>query len=309
MEANGRWVAVTAIAPIVWGSTYFVTRQFLPADAPLWGSAIRALPAGIVLLLLARSLPRGSWWWRSLVLGFLNFGGFFGLLYVSAILLPSSVASSIMALAPLALAGFGWAILDQRPGVRMALGAAGGILGVLLIVGAGTTSANPWGVLSSLAALVMSSVGAVLSRKWGEGVPLLASTAWQAVAGGLMLLVAAVVFEGAPPAVGPVELAAFAYVSLIATALASLCWFAGLAKLPAGTVGTIGLLNPVTGVLLGTLAAGEQLTWQQAAGIALVLAAIAVGRSAPRVRVPSPARRAGGGYVQPLESTSSSAAT
>ena len=59
------WVLVTAIAPIAWGSTYFVTHEYLPADAPLWGSVIRALPAGLVLLLIGRRLPRGRWWWRS----------------------------------------------------------------------------------------------------------------------------------------------------------------------------------------------------------------------------------------------------
>jgi probable blue pigment (indigoidine) exporter len=285
MEAKWRWLAVTAVAPITWGSSYFVTRQFLPADAPLWGSAIRALPAGIVLLLLARQLPKGPWWWRSAVLGLLNFGAFFVLIYLSALLLPSSVASSIMALAPLALAGFGWAILNERPSRWMAGGAVTGILGVLLIVGMGASATNPWGVLASASALVMSSVGAVLSKKWSAGIPVLASTAWQAVAGGLMLLVAALLFEGPPPAIGPVELAGFAYISLVATALASVCWFAGLAKLPAGTVGIVGLLNPVTGVLLGTLAAAEHLTWYQAGGITLVVVAIAIGRRTSGVRM------------------------
>jgi len=300
MEAKWRWLAVTAVAPIAWGSTYFVTRQFLPADAPLWGSAIRALPAGIVLLLLARQLPKGAWWWRSAVLGLLNFGAFFILIYLSALLLPSSVASSIMALAPLALAGFGWAILNERPSSWMAAGAAMGIIGVLLIVGTGTSAANPWGVLTSASALVMSSVGAVLSKKWSAGIPVLASTAWQAVAGGLMLLVAAVVFEGTPPAIDATELAGFAYISLIATALASVCWFAGLARLPAGTVGIVGLLNPVTGVLLGTLAAAERLTWYQAGGIILVMAAIGIGRRTPEQR------RVPGGPASPTVSGAAS---
>lgn len=30
---------------------------------------MRALPAGLIALLIARQLPRGSWWWKSLVLG------------------------------------------------------------------------------------------------------------------------------------------------------------------------------------------------------------------------------------------------
>ncbi|TWS19058.1 EamA family transporter, partial [Tsukamurella conjunctivitidis] len=32
-------LALTALAPICWGSTYFVTRQWLPPDMPLTGAA------------------------------------------------------------------------------------------------------------------------------------------------------------------------------------------------------------------------------------------------------------------------------
>lgn len=270
-------MAVTALAPITWGSTYFVTRHYLPDATPLWGAAIRALPAGLVLLAVARQLPRGAWWWRSAVLGVLNFGGFFALLYVTALWLPSSVASSIMALAPLVLAACGWALLGERPTSWMAVGAGVGIVGVLLIVGAGAGAVNPWGVLTSLVALVMSSIGAVLNKKWSAGLPLLPVTAWQATIGGLALVVVAGLVEGPPPVLGGAALAGFAYISLIATALASLCWFGGLARLAAGTVGIIGLLNPVTGVLLGVLAGGEVLTTLQIAGIGLVLGGILLG--------------------------------
>ena len=76
--------AITAVAPVAWGANYVVTRQLLPMDVPLWGSALRALPAGLVLLAVARALPRGVWWWRSAVLGTLNVGAFFLLVYVAA---------------------------------------------------------------------------------------------------------------------------------------------------------------------------------------------------------------------------------
>src|ERR1700754_2266552 len=104
MEA--KWIAVTAVAPVAWGANYVVTRQLLPMDAPLWGSALRALPAGLVLLAVARALPRGVWWGLSAVLAPLNVGAFFLLVYVAAQLLPSSIAASVMALAPLTMAGF-----------------------------------------------------------------------------------------------------------------------------------------------------------------------------------------------------------
>ncbi|MEU5694103.1 hypothetical protein [Actinosynnema sp. NPDC020468] len=61
MEANFRWALVAAVAPVAWGSTYYVTHQLLPAGSPLWGSVFRALPAGLLLLAVRRERPRGDW--------------------------------------------------------------------------------------------------------------------------------------------------------------------------------------------------------------------------------------------------------
>ena len=278
MEGKWRWVLITAVAPIAWGSTYFVTKQLLPADSPLWGAAIRALPAGILLMLFARRRPRGVWWWRSAVLGILNVGAFFVLLYVAAQLLPSSVAASIMAAAPLVMIGLAWALASERPVPRVVAGALIGMLGVLLIVATSSTGVNAWGVVASASAMVMSALGYVLSKRWASDIPVLSLTAWQLLAGGGALTIAALTFEGAPPALDTGAILGFAYVSVIATALAFWCWFTGLKRLSAGTVGVIGLLNPVTGVLLGTLFASEPLTLIQIGGVILVLLGVVVGQ-------------------------------
>jgi probable blue pigment (indigoidine) exporter len=280
MEAKLAWAAATAVAPVSWGVTYYLTRHVLPIDAPLWGSALRALPAGLVLLAVGRRRPRGAWWWRSAVLGVLNVGGFFVLVYLAAQQLPTSIAASIMALAPLALAGLGWLLLHEHPTAWMLTGAALGIGGVLLIVGAGPSAISVLGVVASLAALGISSLGAVLTKRWADETPVLASTSWQLLFGGAVLLVAAVATEGPPPRLDTPEIAGFGFVSLIATAVAFGCWFSGLSRLPAGMVGTIGLLNPVTGALVGTLAAGESLATPQIAGIGLVLLGILLGQAA-----------------------------
>lgn len=68
--------------------------------------------------------------------------------------------------------------------------------------------------------------------------------------------------------------------TLIATTLAFAAWFAGRRHLPAGTVGLVGLLNPVTGVLLGTVLAHDVLDLEQIAGIVLVLAGVLLGHPA-----------------------------
>ena len=277
MEANWRAVLITAIAPVAWGATYFVTHLLLPADSPLWGSALRALPAGILLLLIARRLPRGIEWARSALLGLLNVGGFFLLLYFAAQLLPTSVASSIMAASPLVLALFAWALAGQRPTARMFAGAAVGILGVLLLVAGGVGAIDAWGVAASAAGLIASSIGFVLSKRWGATAAPVAESAWQLTAGGVMLLVVALLVEGTPPALDGGGWLGVAYVTLIGTALANVAWFYGLEHLKAGTVGIIGLLNPVTGVLLGVLLGGETLAPPQLIGIVLVLGGIGFG--------------------------------
>lgn len=287
MESNWRWLLVAAIAPIAWGSTYVVTAQLLPADSPLWGSVLRALPAGLLLLALparetGRRLPRGAWWWRSAVLGVLNVGAFFILIYLAAQLLPSSLAAMLMATSPAVMMLLAWPLLREKPHVLSLIGAVLGFTGVALMLATGTAAANPGGVAASLAAMMMSALGFVLTKRWGGGVPLLSLTAWQLTAGGLAIVPAALLVEGLPPALTGTELLGFGYVTLIATAVAYVAWFSALRHLRAGAVGLMGLLNPVTGVALGALIAGEGFTALQLTGMALVLAGILLGQPAAR---------------------------
>ncbi|RKE17407.1 DMT family transporter [Streptomyces sp. TLI_171] len=299
MENNLRWSALTALAPVAWGANYWVTHRYLPPGAPLWGAALRALPAGLLLLAAARRLPRGVWWWRSAALGVLNTAAFFVLVYLASQWLPAGTAAMVMALSPLALMLCGWLLLAERPRAAQLLGGAVGIGGVVLMLAGGAGAAGPAGVLASLGALLASSVGYALARRWSaDGPGVLASTAWQLTFGGLLLLPAAALFEGPPPALDGGALFAFGYTSLVATALAFLVWFAGLRRLPAAGVGLIGLLNPLTGVLLGTVLDGEPLDAARLWGIALVPAGIALGgaRSVPG----STHRRTGSERTRPV---------
>ncbi|UYN83749.1 MAG: EamA family transporter [Microcella sp.] len=282
MHSPWRWILVATIAPITWGSTYVVTAQWLPIDNPVWGAALRALPAGLILLALARQRPRGPWWWRSAVLGVLNVGAFFVLVYVAAQLLPSGVAAMLMATAPAVMLLLAWPLAAERPALLSLAGAAVGFAGVVVLLAGATGPIDPWGVAASLAAMLMSSLGFVLARRWNDGTPVLAVTAWQLTGGGLALVIAALIVEGAPPPLDAAELLGFAYLTLIATALAYVTWFAALQHLTAGAVGLIGLLNPVAGVALGVIVAAEAFSGAQVAGMAIVVAGILLGQPAVR---------------------------
>ncbi|MFC8683157.1 DMT family transporter [Microbacterium ureisolvens] len=275
------WILVTAIAPIAWGSGYVVTRSLLPADAPLWGGVLRALPAGVIVLLLARRLPRGSWWWRSLVLGTLNVGGFFVLVYIAGQRLPSSLAATLMSASAASMLLFAWLLLRRRPRLASGIGAAVGLVGVAVMLGFDADGADPWGVAASLGAMLASSLGFVLTSRWGSDVPALPMTAWQLIGGSVVLLPVAVLVEGPPPTLTAPSAAGFAYLTLIATALAYVAWFSGLRHLAPGVVGGVGLLNPVTGVVLGVALAGEAFGVPQFVGVGLVLAGIVLGAASP----------------------------
>ena len=78
------WIALTSLAPAVWGTTYIVTTHALPPGHPVFAALMRTLPAGVLAFLASRQLPRGTWWWKSIVLGALNMACFFPLLFVAA---------------------------------------------------------------------------------------------------------------------------------------------------------------------------------------------------------------------------------
>lgn len=278
VEGKWKWLLVAAIAPVAWGSNYFVTRHFLPEDAPLWGAALRALPAGILLMLVRPRLPHGSWRWKSLVLGILNVGAFFVLIYVASQLLPSNIASTIMATSAAVLMLLAWPLLAARPTVLAATGTVVGFAGVSVLLFQASATVNPWGVAASLAAMLMSSTGFILTKRWAPSESIITITSWQLLAGSLLLVPFALLFEGAPPALDAPAIAGFAYVTVIATGLAFVAWFTALRHLPASTVGLIGLLNPLTGVLLGTTLASEPLGPRQAIGTGLVLVGVLIGQ-------------------------------
>ncbi|MCG2797924.1 MAG: DMT family transporter [Cellulomonas sp.] len=295
MEGILRWRLLTLIPAVVWGATYYVTRHTLPADSPLWGAVLRALPAGLLLLLIARRLPRGAWWWRSAVLGMLNTGAFFALVYLAAQLLPTGIASVVMAASPLVMMGLSAVLLGRRLRVAGVGGALLGLAGVVLMLWSGPDAVDPRGIAAAVGAMAMSSLGYVLMARWTakDGtIEVLPATAWQLVAGGIFVLPVAALVEGAPPVLDSTALVGFGYLTVIATAAAYLLWFAGLARLGPSDLALIGLANPLTGVLLGAGLASERLSARQWLGAGLLLAGVVLGQERAVRRTPPGLSRA-----------------
>lgn len=277
-------VALTAVAPVVWGSTYAVTHLWLPPDRPLFAGVMRILPIGLLLLLWHRRLPRGSWWWRSAVLGTLTMGLFVALLFVAATRLPSGLGSTMTAVAPLMTIALAWGILRERATTATVVASLVGALGVFLLVlqGDGTGHVDLVGLLASVGAVTSASAGFVLTKRWSADGRVLVVTTWQLVAGGLVLLPFALLVEGPPPALPLSGWLALAYLGIVGSGVAYVAWFKGLASMSAGAVAVIGLLNPVSGTVLGVALLGEPFGPVHLLGMLLVLGSVVLAQ--PQVR-------------------------
>ncbi|GAA3050490.1 EamA family transporter [Streptomyces olivoverticillatus] len=274
-------VLATALAPAIWGTTYLVTTELLPPGRPLLAAVVRALPAGLVLVAITRRLPRGVWWWRALVLGALNIGAFFALLFVAAYRLPGGVAATIGAVQPLLAAGLSAGLLGERLSLRTVIAGGGGR-------GRGQP-ARPAGRCAAGRARGRCGRG----RRGGHGDRRGAQQAVggaRAAAGGDRLATrrrGSAVAAGrparggaAPPASLTGEnLAGYGYLAIIGSAFAYALWFRGIRALSATDVTFLGLLSPLVATTAGWLVLGQELTLAQAAGGLVVLAALIVAQT------------------------------
>ncbi|MFI1863753.1 EamA family transporter [Streptomyces jumonjinensis] len=282
-------IALTALAPISWGSTYAVTTEFLPPDRPLFTGLMRALPAGLLILAVTRVLPRGAWWGKAAVLGALNIGAFFPLLFLAAYRLPGGVAAVVGSVGPLFGAGLAALLLSERPTARTLLAAIAAAFGVSLVVLRAGAGLDLVGVLAGLASSASMSAGVVLTKRWGrpEGVGPLVMTGWQLTAGGLLIAPVALLAEGAPPALSGTNIAGYLYLALANTAVAYWLWFRGIERLTATSATLLGPLSPITAAVIGWAALGEALTPVQLAGMTLAFGATLVGQLQPRRPAPA----------------------
>jgi len=279
---TSRILAATAIAPIIWGTSYLVTSEMLPPDRPLLAATLRALPAGLALLAVTRVLPRGSWWWKAAVLGVLNIGAFFAFLFISAYRLPGGVSATLGAIHPLLVALLTVVVLHQAIARRTVVSAVVGFAGVAMLVLTPDAALDGVGVLAGLAGGLATAFGVILTKRWGRPVRLLAFTGWQLVAGGLALLVPALIFEGLPPALTGTNLLGYAWLAIPGTVLAYVLWFRGILALPPARVTLLGFLAPLVATILGWLVLSQTLAPLQWVGAAAILASVLIGTRAPR---------------------------
>ncbi len=276
MRALSFWkdVMLTALAPAIWGSTYIVTSELLPDDRPFTSALIRVLPAGFLLLLFNRYIPIKKDLWRLFVLGALNIGIFQALLFIAAYRLPGGLAAVLSAIQPLLVMMLVWVMNGRSPLFSTLCSAIAGICGMAILLLSPQTVIEPIGIIAALMGAVSMACGVWFTSQWKLNLPLLAMTGWQLVIGGVMLAPMAYFFDEPFPPLEPLQYASYIYLSLAGALLAYTLWFRGLERLPTVAVASLGLLSPLTAVVLGWCLLSQTISGTALIGLIIVLISV-----------------------------------
>ena len=194
---------LAALAPIIFGTTYLLTSDFLPPGRPLLAALLRSLPTGLILVIGTRP-PDRRWLVRLGVLSVLYASGLFPLLFLAAYLLPGGVAAVINSISPLLVVVLSVPLLGAKiHPVQVGAGVLG-IGGVALLVLRSDARLDPLGLLAMTGAALMMGTATVLTKRWGRppGMTAVGMTGWTFLLAGLTLLPVTLLVEGLP---GPAD--------------------------------------------------------------------------------------------------------
>jgi probable blue pigment (indigoidine) exporter len=276
---TGGWGYAAALTPIIFGTTYVLTTEFLPPGRPLLAALMRSLPTGLVLI-IGSPIPSRRWMARFFVLSVLYASGLFPLLFIAAYRLPGGVAAVINSLSPLIVVVISMPLLGTRIRAIQIVAGIMGAVGVALLVLRSDARLDVVGLIAMAGAAIMFSAATVLTKRWGrpEGMTSVGLTGWTFLLAGLTLLPATLLIEGLPDHLTTRNIGGLIYLVLISGILAYALWFWGLQRLSASAVTFLTLLNPVTAALLGWVLLDQRLNHWQVLGALLILISVVLGQ-------------------------------
>lgn len=208
------------------------------------------------------------------MLAALNIGFFQALLFVAAYRLPGGLAAVLGAIQPLVVMVLVWAASGRSPAQATLWAAIAGVLGMAALLLSPQTVFEPIGMAAALAGAICMATGVWLTQRWRLQLSLLSLTGWQLLIGGMLLIPMAWKMDTPLPPLEPTEWAAYAYLSLAGALLAYGLWFHGIARLPTVAVASLGLLSPLTAIVLGWVLLSQAMTGMALLGLATVLLSV-----------------------------------
>ena len=275
---RSRILLALAAVYLIWGSTYLAIRYALDGFPPLFLAGARYAVAGAVAYAIARARgaqhPTRLQWRSAAIVGtLLVFGN--GCVVIAEQWVASGIAAVAIASVPLWIALFA-GLFGRWPSRGEWIGLSVGLGGVALLQTGGDLRASPAGALILTVSCVSWSLGSIYSAR----LPLpkgLISSAAQMLAGGLVLLAAALIrgerVTAAPPAHA---VAALAYLTVFGSIVAYTAYQFLLSRVRPTLAATYAYVNPVVAVGLGAAVAGESVAPRALGALALILFGVAM---------------------------------
>ncbi|WP_146449266.1 DMT family transporter [Vibrio kanaloae] len=261
-------ILLAMIPAFFWGTTYAVTQFTLQEWPPLLLGALRALPAGLLLLAVKPTLPKKGEWQIIFTLGLINIATFFGLIFVMALTLPSAISGVGMISVPVFAMIFHWVVKKQRPHLIQALSGIGLITLAWILFNPSQIALNPIGLGAMFAAIMCIVIGSSITKSLGNRMHWWNVLTWQLILGGTILSVASGVhaFIDPQPYVNAVthfdtrNAMGLLWVIGLNTALGygMYVWLLQRMSVVDFTFG--GIANPVAGIVTGMVLMGESFT-------------------------------------------------
>ena len=280
------WAAVC----LIWGTTYLGIRICLESMPPALMGGLRWTLAGVLLAgyLIARGekLPPPSRWGSIALLGFLLLGLGNGGVVFAEQWISSGLAAVLVATSPFWMAGVEAAQPDgERLHRQTVFGLLVGFSGILVLVwpdlavDRGSDGTFLAGVIAVQIAAFGWALGSSYSKRYARNDHILATTALQMLAGGLMMLAAGTIRgEWGSLFFTTRTTTALLYLSTLGAIGGFVAYTYALRHLPVSFVSLYAYINPVIAVALGIAVLGEPFDLRMATAAALVFAGVAVVR-------------------------------
>jgi drug/metabolite transporter (DMT)-like permease len=292
------WPTRFVLLAIAWGSTFLFIKVGDEAFTPLQVSLGRVIlgTATLVAILAVRGerLPSGPRVWGQLAIAavLLNVAPFtlfaYGERHVSSVLAGIWNATVPLFTLPIAML----ALADERATPRRLAGLGIGFVGVLIVLGVwrGVGATSLTGNLLCLGAAASYGLGFPYTRRYlahrRDG-PLALATA-QIVCATAILAILTALFSSAPHGVAAKHILSILALGVIGTGLTFVLNYSLIREVGATVTSTVTYVIPIVSTVLGVVALGEPLSWNQPAGAAVIVAGAAL--TAPRSTRRSPVR-------------------
>ncbi len=277
MSQQGKvWTALVTVY-VIWGSTYLAIAYAGETIQPLFAASTRFITAGVLMFgvvgLRGGSLRITRRELGSCILIGALLPGANAVLFVAERNVPTGLASLIIASVPLWVVVLRLAGRERLPWPALA-GVGIGFAGVAVLAHP-SGGAKLWGIGLCLVSAVMWATGSVLSARIEMPADTFAATAYEMLAGGLLLFpVSLLTLHDFSPSTTSILSWIYLVVAGSIVGYTAYVWL--LQNAPLGLVSTYAYVNPIVAIALGVLFRGEQLTWRLLGGAAIVVVAVAL---------------------------------